>query len=214
MNKETKNNLDTASSNTDTALFVSQNDKTNKSVASEVYEGTASFGIFIALIGAIIGSILGIILLVIGIRIISTKTTKTQINATITKINGVGNLLSNENRSQLTPDNSRCPSVSQGMHSCFIEVSYKYLDKEYKKDINYTGDKSYYIGQNINVYIEPSDPNNVQLNSPPSNTTGIILIVVGLLIILGGWIWYWISKKWKVAAAATGASGIWNIISN
>lgn len=80
-------------------------------------------------------------------------------------------------------------------------------------NIDYSGDKIYYAGEQITIYVKKGSPTDISLTKDVPNWTGWLLIGLALLIILGSWFWYWASRKWKFVAAAEGVGGVLGIVS-
>ena len=70
---------------------------------------------------------------------------------------------------------------------------------------------NYTVNTPIEAYYDPADPKDVEINPIPK-FIGWLAIVFALLIIAGVWFWVWATRKSKVITAATGAKGIWDIL--
>ena len=171
-------------------------------IGEDIYSGAASFGLVWALIGAIIATIIGIIMIGFGIYILRLPT-QTSVKGTILSING--------------NPTGICPSTTQGnntTYNCYILVQYNFQGKDYTKQLRYSGSTGYSIGSTINVcFKSPNNPDDVTLDCNPSKSLGWVLIGIAIATILGGWFWYWASRKWKFIAAAEGVSGAFDLIS-
>jgi hypothetical protein len=167
-----------------------------KGLADEIYDDASAFGRVWAFISAIFATIIGIVLIIAGIHIIRSKKDRHVVKATITMING-------------KPD-GRCDTktISGDNYNCGVDFKYVEQGKEYVKNVYYTGDKQYYGGEPIDVYVKDDNPEDAVLEAPISHNVGWLLIVLSIIIVAGSWFWYWASTKWKVVGVASGVKGI------
>ena len=165
----------------------------------DVYSGTAAYGIYRALLSALGATVIGILLICLGVYIVKLPQ-QTSVQGRITQINGA------------TGPNDTCPSsiVNKVVsYSCQYTVEYTFQGQKYTQILSYNGTIPYLIGQGINVYITSNNPQDASLSqTTPNIYIGWGLIVLGVVIIGGGWLMFWAAKKWKVVAAAQGAEGI------
>ena len=173
-------------------------------LGDEIYSGAASFGQIKALIGAIIGTIVSIIMIIIGINLsLKKQPIFDSVNATILNVNC--NTL--QNRDQ----NGQVSSTTQ---NCNINVSYNYNGKNQNKYIQYTGNQVYTVNQQVTVYVNKDNDSEIYLSVPNIRSFGFLLIFIGLLILIGSWFVYWLTKRYKFFAAAEGVSGAYNLFRN
>ena len=153
-----------------------------------------SFGKFWALASAIIITIVGLCFIIYGIYIISRQSTRSEIVGSVLRING--------------DINQKCEStsVSKAEFTCTITVSYIYRGKKYTPDIFYSGDRKYYVGQIIKLYMNKKNFNDVVMQEQISRWPGFLMIIISLAIITGFWFWYWATTKWDLADDKTIAS--------
>jgi hypothetical protein len=161
-------------------------------VGEQIYEGAASFGIFWALLGAVTGTIVGLISLGIGLWMLFRKQRSDTVQGKIIDITG------------------KCENSSKS--DCSLVISYEYAGKLHEKTIEYQGNTSYEKGQPVTLYLIPGDLDSLSLQKDLPRWAGGLTVGFGLLIILGGWFWYWASTKWKFVAAAEGVGGAFDII--
>jgi ATP-dependent Zn protease len=166
--------------------------KEQKGLGDEIYSGAASFGVLYSLIGAVVATIIGIIMIGIGIYLLTRKVEYETINATIINLS--------------------CRPLKDNNQICNINVSYNYNNKDENKYINYTGNNVFMVNQKVLLYINKQNINDISLDEPTPKWVGILLSVLGLIIILSGWFWYWASKNYKFVGAAAGVGGFINII--
>ena len=81
-----------------------------------------------------------------------------------------------------------------------VKIDYTVDNQQYSSPFP---NKSYTLNENITVYYNPKNPIIAQLN-PGKNTVGIILIVCGVIFPLLSWLWLYIVRRSKFAAAFFG----------
>ena len=175
--------------------------KPKKGIGEEIYSGTATFGRITSIISAIIGTIISIIMIIIGISLIMHKIKYTE--------KAIGHITS-VNCTEISDDNNKIMWDCGTISGTYI-VKVKGIPKTYpfnfdigKTNIHYT------TSSIINVYYNLDNPNKPNKDSDKSDhVIGWVLIVIGLIIIIGGWLWVYLTQKYKVAAAYSGlTSGI------
>ena len=172
-------------------------------LGDEIYSGAASFGVIRALIGAIIATVAGIIMIIIGISMFFKKINTFPVNATILNIN----CTPQQNNQQNNPQNNQ-----QNRQNCNINVSYNYKGTNQNKYIQYLGNTVYSVNQTITVYVNTDNESDVYLEEPSPKAVGSALIIFGLIILIGGWFIYWLSKRYKFLAE--GISGAYSLFRN
>jgi hypothetical protein len=167
-------------------------------VGSDIYDSTATFGRFWALLGAIMATILGLGLIIAGIYFLVRKEDRNAVTGTILRINGSAS--------------QACPMVGANL-VCTLTIQYVYQNETFTTDIAYNGPTLYSVGQTVTVYVLKTDPHTATIGEPVPKWMGGVFIGVGVLMTLGGWFWLWAARKWKVVAVAQGGQGLWNIVS-
>ena len=166
-----------------------------QSLGNEIYSDTASFGKIWSIISAIFGTLIGIFFIIVGIYIILHKSHLKSTVGDVVKPSSCYNTIENGNNYK----------------SCTTNVSYSVKGQKYEKTIN-TGSSELTPGTgNITIWYSPVNPGNPEYNPAPT-WIGWVIILVALLVIFGAWFWVWLTHKYKVAAAAEGASGIYSIL--
>lgn len=170
------------------------------SLGQSLYDDTASFGRFWALLGAIIATVIGLILIVGGIVALTRHVTpKEKLTGTIAAINS-------NSQAGFT-----CP-LNAGTFTCTLRIAFQYNGQPITVDYNYSGTSLYSVGQNVDVYIDANNPLHISLDPPMPGWAGWVMIIFGVAIAALGWFGYWMARRWKIAAAAQGVGGISNII--
>lgn len=163
-------------------------------LSREIYTGVAAYGRFRAVIATVMGTIFGIALLIGGVVLIKRKTRFTETTgATV-----ISEPACVQYHDQNTPK-WKCTN---------IQLSYQINGKEYTLNANSDGAIRYSKGLPISIYYDPTNPANSSLVSDNVKIFGWILLAVGILVLVSAWIWLVIALKFKVAAAASGASGV------
>jgi len=162
----------------------------SNSLANQMYSGTASFGRAWAVIQAIFSTIFGIVLIIVGVYILSYRY---KLKTTI------GQVLENSS-CQHKIRNDKNETI------CTSTIDYEIDDKNYTRSIS-TGSTEFTEGNDIKIWYSPNKPGEPEYD-PVSPWVGWTIIIVGVLIILGSWLWVWLTRTYKVAAAAQGVKGV------
>lgn len=165
-------------------------DPTKSGLASEVYNQTASFGMFMANISAAIGTIIGIGLIAGGMYFLLKKE----------KYSGVV---------QANIIDAQCNPIASNQYQCKIKLEYSVNGQKYTKEI-IRNDKLYTRATPIEMRYDPSNPEDI-VSEPSSRMIGMIMLVVAMFILIGVWINWWIKRRFKIAAAAGGAGDVYKI---
>tara|TARA_Y100000389_G_C17462232_1_gene522696 strand:+ start:3583 stop:4101 length:519 start_codon:yes stop_codon:yes gene_type:complete len=168
----------------------------SKSIGNELYSDTISVGRIWAIISAITGTLFGIFFIIVGIYVIQHKSHLKSIKGDVVKDSDCNTAIDNGNQY------TRCSTT----------VSYNINGKEYPNKIVNTESTKFTQGKNnITLWYSPTDPEKPEY-SPTPTWAGWIIILIALLVIFGAWFCVWLTRKYKMAAAAVGASGIYSII--
>jgi len=168
----------------------------SKYIGDEIYSDTASLGKIWAIIGAITGTLIGIFCIIVGIYLIQHKSHLKSTKGNVVKDSDCNTVIDNGN--QYT--------------QCSTTVDYNINGKEYTNKILNTGSTNFTQGtNNITIWYSPTNTEKPEYNPVPTSV-GWIIILISLLFISGTWFWVWLTRKYKMAAAAEGASGIYSII--
>jgi len=165
-------------------------------LGDQIYSGAASFGLIKALISAIIGTVISVIMIIIGINLMLKKTNTTWVEGIILNVKCI------------PAENSFNDKVNT--QNCNINVSYEYNGKQ-NKNIQYTGNLVYTVDQKVIIYINKDNESEIYLDNPSPKSLGVTLLIIGLLILGGVWLMFWLAKRYKFLAAAEGVSGAYNL---
>lgn len=165
-----------------------------KSVGNEIYDDASSFGRFWAKFIFVIAVIMGIILIVGGIYILAGKNISS--DHYVAKIESI------------YPD--PCPYVAGDKNDYQCNVTVIYNDGTPKKQkIWYKGNMQPTIGDNINIY---KRDNRFSMDASPSKSTGVLMIVVGVIIPLIAYFIVYMTKRNKFFAGAVGVGGALDLV--
>jgi len=170
---------------------------TKKGFGDEVYDDTAGFGKIMAYIGAITATIVGVIMIVAGIILIIHKTKRTA---------SVDAIIPQKGASCFKDTNDA------DNYNCIVNVNSSIGSSIIKTDgpINYA-ELTALDKMNVKIFYDPNNPSDVGLTSDNSHVLGWVLLVIAIFMIIGSWLWVWITRKYKMAAAAGGASTIFDM---
>lgn len=161
-------------------------------LAEDVYDGSAAFGKFMALVSLITGILIGIGLIIGGIFLLLKKETYNTSTTAVVKSVSCSNTPSTDSKNNTTYS-----------YSCHLTVEYT-TNKNEKMTSDITTTKTYSVGENITIYYNDANPKVIASKLTAWKLIGSILIGVGVLIIGGGILHYYVVNRFKFAAAANG----------
>lgn len=176
-----------------------KNNKKNKggAIIDNVYDGAAQVGLFMGYVNLIVSIIISIILISIGIYLIITTSPRTEI-VTGQVINNNCNYATNKGY------------ISQEI--CIPVIKFVVNNVSYSKTIDVMN-KHYSIGQPVDILYNPKNPYDCTIKTIfTRGTTGSILIGIAVIILLIGIIHFYITRKYKFAAAANGVGAVTDIL--
>lgn len=156
-------------------------------IAQDAYDATASFGLFMAFIQAIGVTLISLLAIGIGIYLVSMKSAY-------------------QGTTMATITNSKCTTINQGT-KCVIDYEYTVNNKKYSR----TGSEvqgAYVTGNKVKVSYDTSNPDNHSVLPINWKFIGWICIIIGFIMVIVAWLWFYIANTYKVAAAATGVGTI------
>jgi hypothetical protein len=111
--------------------------------------------------------------------------------------------------------NSICDSVlssdNKTTYKCTTYVTYTVDGILYEKKYLDTNQVSYNDNQPIVIWYNPTKPNEPH-GKPASKSIGYLIIGISVIILISSWVWVFITRRSKFAAAAGGASAAINLI--
>lgn len=169
-----------------------QGQRDNNSVLSEVYDGAATFGQFMALLALIVGSIVSFILLLVSLYLLTRTSNYISTTATVMSVTNCSNVSSSSEK-------------GKDIIQCQVALKYTVDSKEYTNTIT-TGPQN--VGSTVTVRYDVKNPNNVTNNLISKGILGWILFGVALFILAGVSLNYYIAQRFKFAAAGNGVTSI------
>lgn len=161
--------------------------------ASEIYDDTSSLGRIISLISLIVGIIIAIVLFICAF---SYQTTPDNPSTTATILSASCATIINNNETE---------------YSCILNLKYTINNKEYTNNI--TTQSNIYYNQNaiIDITYELDNPNKIYIKPLNNKTISLISCGVGVVIILGSAINYYLTYNYKFYAASQGVASTINL---
>ena len=156
-------------------------------LSQQIYDSTADFGVFMALLGLIGASITGFIMICIALYLIfnnGTHSKQTGANVVYSKCDIYKN------------------SKNKTHKDCNTTVKYNINNEEYENIIS--TNKLFAKNSTVQIVYDPKNPNDSRIKTGMRRTLAYILIVLAVIIVVAAVIRYYIVKTYKVAAAATG----------
>jgi hypothetical protein len=173
-----------------------------KGLGTEIYSGAAEFGRFRALLGVIFGTVIGIIMIGIGIYLAARRTKRT--------LSVFGNI--KDGVPQCTVSSYSDKNGTTITYNCVFTVDYKIDDKPYSHTFT-TNSSTNYVGiKDIRLYYESGKEGDVSLSEDNTHIAGWIVLGIGVFLIIGSWISWYIINRFKFAAAASGTAGAFEMI--
>lgn len=155
-------------------------------VFNDAYNASASVGRIMSWLQLAGGIFISIILIIIGIVLVRTKNQydrSTSATITETSCSGSGN-----------------------SSSCTLTVSYIVGDKKLSGSIVANG--VYNVGQTITIKYSSTNLQDITTNTTSPGIIGWIFIVVGIFILIGSGIWFYIIQNNNTIAAASGVGNV------
>lgn len=166
------------------------------SIATTGYTAAAGFGRVYSFISAILCTLIVIYMIICGISIIVHKRHLQSVGGKITKASHDCTTLQSTDTTGTTL-------------TCKFNVSYV-VDKKYSATFSSVDVLA--RGDNVTVWYDPNHPDQAEFN-PISKTVGWMLIAVAVFLLVAVWASVWFTQHSKVAAAASGAIGMVEMIS-
>jgi hypothetical protein len=176
-------------------MFASQwEDFSGKGIGEQVYSGAATFGLFMANIAAIIGSIVGLLMIGFGVKFWVQK-----------------EKYSAETQGRIV--DAQCATVTEGKEpkqQCLLKVEYVVDGNPYVHEAT-RSDRFYAKDYKVAIRYDPDRPQDASMDGS-AKTMGKILVGIGFLIVIGVWVSWYIKRRFKFAAAASGVGTAFNMI--
>ena len=163
-------------------------------IATSIYQGSASYGRFMAIISAVIATILSLILIGMGVAY----------NRSVSNYS--------KNTSGTIVGKSCSPSTKQNQGSCTYTVTYSDENGNKIDNVTFSTQADMPLQSQVLISYDPSNKTDIRLSKDNTTTIGYGMIFVGFLIVLFAWGWVWITRKYEFAASASGFSSAFNLL--
>lgn len=162
-------------------------------IANSIYQGSASYGRFMAILSAVIATILSVIL--IGMGIAYNRSVSDYSKSTFGTIVG-----------------KNCSvSTKQNQGTCTYTVTYNDELGNKIDNVTFSTQTDMPIQSQVLISYNPTNKTNIRLTNDNTTSIGYGMIFVGCLIVLFAWGWVWITRKYEFAASASGFSSAFNL---
>lgn len=162
---------------------------------SEAYSGIAKFGQGYALVGAVGATVLGAGLVGFGFWLNARAKSEVQANGKTTGASSCGLSIVKGNSQTI----------------CSTPVAYNdELGRRYERVLD-THQAKYGANEPIGVFYQVGDAGSASASRTPSSAGFIVMVVAAVVVVLA-WLSWYLTKKSKVFAAASGLHGIRNMV--
>jgi len=165
---------------------------------TDLYKGTSSLGRFTSTVRFYISIVIAIILIAIGIWFFSKKEDNlVDTYAIIKKVNCL-------------PFVNDKKTIS---YNCMVDIEYTVNNKVYNGKLNLTNYTPYMENQSVPITYDINNPYDYKSTTIKSKWIGLILMGIAIIVVGVGYYMKYLAAKYEVAAAATGATDVLNIVS-
>lgn len=163
-------------------------------IGQTLYQDAASLGRFKALVILILGGVVSLILFLTGIyRLFAYRIYSLTADSKVTQVTGC----------MKTQDINK-----KWNFDCTTSIEYTINDKKYQNSIKLSKDNEIKIDDMIPIYYNPSNPNEISVET---SSSGWVFIVMSVFVLLLSYLMYWLSMNYTFFAAAEGTSFITNL---
>jgi hypothetical protein len=176
------------------------------SFGEKIYNDTASLGQTFSLISLVIGCIVAVILFIIGGFAVFKNTDNEWTS-------GTGTIESATCTPVTTTTTASGKTTTSTSYNCTLKISHTVSDVTYSNiSLTQTSTSILEKGSSVSFQYKISDPNTARQTQIPTATVGYILFGIGVFIILVASLQYYLTRRSKIYAGATGVSGITNML--
>lgn len=166
------------------------------SVGNRIYSGAVEFERIKTLIFAIIATVIGVCAMIFTVPMIFKKDTiTTETNATVIKSICSQTISGSGNNTRIT-------------YTCSLTLNYTVNGNVYTQSLTVNHPISYVEGSVIKIKYNPNNPNEISEKGLSTSSTGIIFTCIALCIIISGWIWWYMTRKYEAFAAFQAVSDV------
>jgi hypothetical protein len=174
------------------------------SVVNQLYEGTAEFGVWKTKIIYYIAIAIAVIMVVVGIKLFFVD------QSNLIDTQGIVETIISEQQKILNIDKNNNKNI---VYSYVLKVSYNVNEDKLINTINIDSSEKIISGSVIDLTYDRSNPSKVTGKIIRNKTLALALSIIGTIIIGFAGFNYWLSKRFKIFAAAEGVGSIASIIS-
>lgn len=170
-----------------------------QNIGKKIYDSSAELGTFTTMLRSIIAVVIALVLIAIGIYLYKLdQSDLVDGTATVTSSDCVPNRDSKGNLK----------------YSCNLGVKYIVNGKEYTGTIIKTGNMSHAVGTLIDITYNSKNPAEVKDSALRYKTIAYVMFGIAVILLLGTGVNYYMSSRFKMYAAAEGASTTLSILSS
>lgn len=155
----------------------------NISTEDKIYTGLSYYGIVRGVISAIIATLLAFVFIYLGFYI-RDDVHSASVLAKIMNINP-------------------CNNVGNNNYTCDLQLSYTINGNLYMNVINETSHINYQQNQNVELYYNPNNPNDISLQGRNA-FMGNLIIIISIAIVVISWLMVYLSYRFKWFGAVEG----------
>lgn len=175
-----------------------------QNIAQSGYDDLSSLGKIEATIGFIIACVICVILIIIAIYLIYSDNDNDYLH-----IDGkITNAQCDRNVYTTATKNGTQQSIS---YNCTLAVSYTIDNKTYTNNVTTNSNSQYATGLSIPLLVSKTNYNNISVAGWRRRTFGFIVSGISIVVFLCSFVSYYLTRKSKVYAAASGVGDIVNI---
>ncbi len=167
------------------------------SVVNSIYQGSASYGRFIAIVCAVIVTLFSIILILFGIKYVNSV-----------------DLYNKNTLSTITGKNCSQENKKNNQESCLYTVSYFDEDGVKIENVTFTSVSHFPLNSQVSISYNSSNKTEIRLTSENTKGTGYGMVFFGFIILAFAWGWVWVTRTYDFAASASGFSSAFNLFKN
>lgn len=168
-------------------------------VGEQAYEGSASLGKIVGMVGASFAMLIGILLLGGGLYFLFRKNTSINTEGTIKKAECTEVTTTVDNKKVVT-------------QNCILDITYTVDGTSYSVKRSTDGAKVYKDGQTISISYDPSNPADAYIHTVSEKTIGWILLIISIFVIGGAGLSMYLTMKYKMYQAAQGVGVVSDVV--
>jgi hypothetical protein len=170
-----------------------------QNIGEKIYDSSAELGTFTTMVKSIIAVVVALIFIAIGIYLYKLdQSDLVDGTATVTSSDCVAN---RDNRGNLK-------------YSCNLGIKYVVDSKEYTGTIIKTGNMTNAVGTLVDITYNSKNPAEVKDSALRYKTIAYVMFGIAVVLLLGVGVNYYMTSRFKIYAAAEGASTTLSVLSS